>query len=147
MLRAAVEGAGDECGILAVTLLTSLGAPAAAAAWGRETLDVGDEVLRLAGVAAGAGALGVVCSGHEAARVREVHGDALATLVPGVRPAGEAAQDQARVVTPEEAAAAGARWVVLGRAVTAAADPAAALAELTAALGRPDGGPAAGPRA
>jgi orotidine-5'-phosphate decarboxylase len=62
----------------------------------------------------------VVCSGREAARVRDRYGAALATLVPGVRPAGAAAQDQARVVTPAEAAAAGARWVVLGRAVTAA---------------------------
>ncbi|HZF69089.1 MAG TPA: orotidine-5'-phosphate decarboxylase [Gemmatirosa sp.] len=147
MVRAAVQAAGEECGILAVTLLTSLDPSTAAAAWGRDALDVADEVVRLAGVAAEAGALGVVCSGHEAARVRDVHGSALATLVPGVRPASAPAHDQARVVTPAAAAAAGARWVVLGRAVTAAADPAAALAALRAELGAAPNGPAAGPRA
>jgi len=85
------------------------------------------DVLRLGDVAAGAGAHGVVCSGHEAAAVRDRHAGRLATLVPGVRLAGDGAGDQRRVVTPAAAAAAGARYVVLGRTVTGAADPAAAL--------------------
>ena len=85
------------------------------------------EVLRLAGVAAGAGAHGIVCSGHEVAAVRAAFGERLAPLVPGLRLAGGAAHDQARVVTPAAAAAAGARYLVLGRAVTATADPAAAM--------------------
>jgi len=98
-----------------------------AAAWGRAAVEVAGEVLRLADVAAGAGAHGVVCSGHEAAAVRHRHAGRLATLVPGVRLAGDGAGDQRRVVTPAAAAAAGARYVVLGRTVTGAADPAAAL--------------------
>jgi orotidine-5'-phosphate decarboxylase len=59
----------------------------------------------------------------------------VATLVPGVRLAGDTVGDQRRVVTPAQAAAAGARYVVLGRTVTAAADPVAALVRATAELG------------
>jgi orotidine-5'-phosphate decarboxylase len=64
-----------------------------------------------------------------------VHGDRLGTLVPGIRLAGGATHDQQRVMTPAAAAAAGARWLVLGRAVTGAADPVAAMAAVRAALG------------
>jgi orotidine-5'-phosphate decarboxylase len=138
MIAAAVEGAGaqdgDHCGVLAVTVLTSLTAHDLGAAWGREVASVEAEVLRLADIAQGAGAHGVVCSGLEAAAVRRAHAERLAVLVPGVRAAGSASHDQARVVTPEAAARAGARYVVLGRMVTAAVDPVvayeAALAEL-----------------
>jgi orotidine-5'-phosphate decarboxylase len=132
MLRAAVEAAGDQerCGVLAVTVLTSLAASDVASAWGRTAaLDVGTEVLRLAEVAAESGAHGIVCSGREAAEVRARFGDRLALLVPGVRLAGSGANDQARVVTPAEAARAGARYVVLGRTVTSAAEPRAAMSE------------------
>jgi orotidine-5'-phosphate decarboxylase len=132
MLAAAVEGAGEQgaggCGVLAVTVLTSHSTGDLAAAVGRAVDDVPAEVLRLAAAARAVGAHGVVCSGHEVAAVRAAHGDALAPLVPGVRLPGGAAHDQARVVTPAEAAARGARYVVLGRAVTAAPDPRAALA-------------------
>jgi orotidine-5'-phosphate decarboxylase len=135
MLEAAVEGAGVGCGVLAVTVLTSLHDVALGAAWGRPIARVEDEVLRLAHLARAAGAHGVVCSGREAATVRAAHGDALAVLVPGVRPAGAALHDQARAVTPEEARAAGASYVVLGRAVSEAPDPRAALAAITRVLG------------
>ena len=134
MLRAAVEGAGDRCGVLGVTILTSLDAAAVAAAWGREALEVREEALRLAGVAHRAGAHGVVCSGHEAAAVKELHGSALAILVPGIRMAGGSAHDQSRTVTPAEAARNGARYLVVGRAVTAATDPEAAFAAVRRAL-------------
>jgi orotidine-5'-phosphate decarboxylase len=127
MIRAAADAAGNDCGVLAVTLLTSLSAASVAAAWGRPRVDTSAEVLRLAGVAARAGARGVVCSGLEVRQVRAEFGEALAVLVPGVRAAGSAAQDQARVVTPREAAAAGARYVVLGRIVTGASDRRAAM--------------------
>jgi orotidine-5'-phosphate decarboxylase len=129
MLEAARDGAADggDCGVLAVTVLTSLDAPALAAAWGREHVDVRQEVLRLAGTAADAGLHGIVCSGQEAAAVRAAHGDRLALLVPGIRLAGGATQDQARVVTPRAAVESGARYLVLGRAVTAADDPRAAM--------------------
>ncbi len=127
MLEAAVEGGGGQCGVLAVTVLTSLDAGALAAAWGRDGVQVEDEVERLAAAAAAAGAHGVVCGGSEVPRLRRRFGDVLRYLVPGLRLAGAAAHDQARVVTPAEAVAAGASYLVLGRAVTAAADPLAAM--------------------
>lgn len=129
MLSAAVEGAGADCGVLAVTVLTSLDAGQLAAATGRPGVSVSDEVSRLAGVAAGAGVHGVVCSGHEAARVRGEHRD-LGILVPGIRLAGGPTHDQSRVMTPRAAVAAGATYLVLGRAVTAAADPVGALEQV-----------------
>jgi orotidine-5'-phosphate decarboxylase len=124
MLDAAVAAtAGTRCGVLAVTVLTSMTPAEVAGAWGRtDTLDLSAEVARLASLAAAAGAHGVVCSGREAGRVKAEHGSGLAVLVPGVRAAGGAAQDQARVVTPREAADAGATYIIVGRMVTAAPD-------------------------
>jgi orotidine-5'-phosphate decarboxylase len=124
MLAAAVDGAGEHCGILGVTVLTSLEPAELAEAWGRGPwLDIRTEVLRLAGLADAAGAHGVVCSGAELAAVIEMFDGRLAALVPGVRPSGTPANDQARIVTPEAAAAQGARYLILGRAVTEAVDP------------------------
>lgn len=123
MLRAAVEGAGDNCGVLAVTVLTSLDAEGLSQLWGRAVAAVESEVLRLAEVARSAGAHGLVCAGSEAAAVRAAHGDALRILVPGIRLEGGPADDQARVATPKHALAAGASYLVLGRAVTGASDP------------------------
>ena len=128
MIEAAVEGAGPDCGVLAVTILTSLDAGVLGQVWGRPVLDITEEALRLAEVARSAGAHGVVCSGLEAAAIRERHGDALKLLVPGIRLAGGEAHDQRRVSTPASAVAAGASYLILGRAVTAAPDPVAALA-------------------
>ena len=127
MIEAAVEGGGDGLGVLAVTVLTSFDQNSLGEAIGRPAVVVADEVLRLAGVAAEAKAHGVVCSGAEAGRIRDRFGDRLAVLVPGIRLAGGAAHDQRRVVTPGEAAGAGARYIVVGRAVTAAPDPQAAM--------------------
>jgi len=135
MLNAAVEAAGDWCGVLAVTVLTSLNAAEVGGTWGRrDQIDVGAEVLRLAQLAASAGAHGVVCSGREAAQVRAEFGDRLAVLVPGVRAAAGSMDDQSRVVTPAEAAAAGARYVVIGRMVTGAENPRTAMDSALAAL-------------
>ena len=134
MLRAAVEGAGASCGVLAVTVLTSMDAELLGIAWGRTPPVVVNEVVRLAGITAEAGAHGVVCSGSEAAEVKQAFGDRLAILVPGIRFADGETHDQRRVVTPGAAAAAGASYVVLGRAVTAAADPAAAMRRVRAEL-------------
>lgn len=127
----ATDGPGTGapgCQIIAVTLLTSLDAAAVNDAWGRTGAEVSTEVLRLSGIARDGGAAGVVCSGHEATAVSGVFGEALGLLVPGIRLAGGAAHDQRRVMTPRAAADAGARWVILGRAVTGALDPAAAMA-------------------
>jgi orotidine-5'-phosphate decarboxylase len=135
MLRAAVEAAGPRCGVLVVTVLTSLSAEDVQAAWGRsEPLDLSAEVMRLAGLAVEAGAHGIVCSGREAAMVREKFGDQLAVLVPGVRQAGGPVQDQVRVVTPQQAVEAGARYIIAGRMITAAADRRAAMQRLLAEL-------------
>ena len=127
MISAAVDGAAAGCRVLAVTVLTSLDASGLSRSWGREVRAVEDEVLRLAALARASGAHGIVCSALEAALVRAAHGDALEVLVPGIRLDKGSADDQARVATPAEAVAAGATYVVLGRAVTAAADPSAVM--------------------
>jgi len=126
MVRAAVEGAGAHTGVLVVTVLTSMDLATASAAIGRPLTSLGDEVLRVAAMAAGAGSRGVVCAGAECAAVRAAHGARLQPLIPGIRTATIAGDDQSRVVTPEQAAQAGAAYVVVGRAVTAAPDPALA---------------------
>ena len=135
MIEAAVEGAGDECGVLAVTVLTSLDGPTLSEALGKPVASVSDEVSRMAGVAKDAGAHGVVCSGQEAARIASEHRNRLAILVPGVRLAGDSANDQSRVVTPSEAVRSGARYLVLGRTVTAATDPLAAMRRVLDEIG------------
>ena len=132
--REAAEKAGgaERMKILAVTVLTSLDAAALA-----ETGVAGgpvQQVLRLARLAVAAGADGLVCSPREVAPLRAALGDGPALVVPGVRPAGSAADDQARTATPEEMAAAGADYVVVGRPITKAADPAAAAAAIARAL-------------
>jgi orotidine-5'-phosphate decarboxylase len=137
MMEAAVEGAGrhQSCGVVAVTVLTSLTAESLGAAWGRPVSDVSEEVLRLAKIAADAGAHGIVCSGAEATDVRARYGKRLALVVPGVRLAHGATHDQARVITPSAAREAGASYVVIGRAVTAAPDPRAAMGAVVEDLG------------
>jgi orotidine-5'-phosphate decarboxylase len=127
MIEAAVEGAGATCGVLGVTILTSLDAAMLRSAWGRKSLEVYGEVLRLAGDCAMVGAHGVVCSGLEAQKIGAKYGDKLKLLVPGIRPAGARTDDQKRTVTAAEAARAGANYIVLGRMITEAKDPASEL--------------------
>jgi len=127
MIEAAVEGAGASCGVLGVTILTSLDAAMLRSAWGRKSLEVYGEVLRLAGDCAAVGAHGVVCSGLEAHKIGAKYGDKLKLLVPGIRPAGGRTDDQKRTVTAAEAAKAGANYIVLGRMITEAKDPASEL--------------------
>ena len=123
MIAAAVEGAGDKCGVLGVTILTSLDAAILREAWGRKSLEIYGEVLRLAGECAAVGAHGVVCSGLEAQKISAKYGEKLKLLVPGIRPAGGKTDDQKRTVTASEAAKAGANYIVLGRMITEAKDP------------------------
>lgn len=134
MMRAAVEGGGPGVGILGVTVLTSMSQGDLEAARGSAVPSVAHEVLRLAGVAAASGAHGIVCAGPEVTAVRAAHGDALWPLVPGIRLSGSPANDQARVMTPREASDAGAGYLVIGRTVTAADDPAAAMRTVLAEL-------------
>jgi orotidine 5''-phosphate decarboxylase, subfamily 1 len=82
MMEAAVEAAGESCGVLAVTILTSLDDATLGEAWGRDRVDVENEVLRLAELARSAGVHGIVCSGQEARAVSSRHGSALKLLFP-----------------------------------------------------------------
>ena len=131
--RKEAEIAGAERPILlAVTVLTSMDSEALHAtgvAGGPR-----QQVLRLARLALEAGADGLVCSAHEVAMLRDALGDAPCLVVPGIRPAGSDVGDQSRVMTPGEAAKAGASWIVVGRPITQAADPAAAAAAIAAEL-------------
>ena len=142
MLAAAVAGAqagapGRAAApvVLAVTVLTSLDDRAL----GELAMPgaTGDRVRAWAAVAARAGCGGVVCSPHEVAALRAAHGPDFVLLVPGIRPAGEAAGDQRRVATPRQAVDAGASLIVVGRPITGAADPAAAAAAILAELMAP----------
>jgi orotidine-5'-phosphate decarboxylase len=137
MLSAAVEAAAEaeHCSLFAVTVLTSMDAVDIASVWGRpEALNLSDEVSRLAATAFACGLAGVVCSGREAATVKAQLGSAFGVLIPGVRFEGGHTHDQARTVTPREAAAAGADYVVVGRAVTSAPNRLAAMREVCAQL-------------
>ncbi|MGC1817845.1 MAG: orotidine 5'-phosphate decarboxylase / HUMPS family protein, partial [Casimicrobiaceae bacterium] len=78
---------------------------------------------------------GAVCSAVEAPLLREALGPDFKLVTPGIRPAGSASDDQARIVTPEQALARGASYLVIGRPITAAADPVAALAGINRSLG------------
>ena len=114
--------------LIAVTVLTSLDAEALHAtgvAGGPR-----QQVLRLARLALAAGADGLVCGVHETAMLRDALGAGPVLVVPGIRPAGAAVGDQARMGTPRQAAEAGADWIVVGRPITAAPDPAAAAAAI-----------------
>jgi orotidine-5'-phosphate decarboxylase len=123
--RRAAEAAGaDRPMLLAVTVLTSLDAASLAATGIND--DPASQVLRLARLALSAGADGLVCSPLEVAMLRQALGKQAKLVVPGIRPVGSASGDQARTMTPGEAVAAGADWIVVGRPITQAADPAAA---------------------
>lgn len=126
---AGAQGAGGP-ELLAVTVLTSLSAHELGAAWGRAEVDTRAEARRLASLAADAGMDGVVASVHEVEEIRAGAGASLRVLTPGIRLAGGDRGDQTRIATPGEAAARGADYIVLGRAVTAAADPPAAFARV-----------------
>ena len=135
MLHAARDAAGPQVGVLGVSILTSLDHRMLAGIWGRDTVTIETEVLRMAGVAREAGLAGMVCSGAEAAVVRGRFPTDFDILVPGIRLAAGDPHDQARVVTPAAAVAAGATYLVLGRVVTEAPDPAAVMREIAASLG------------
>jgi orotidine-5'-phosphate decarboxylase len=127
MMRAAAQAIADVHPrplLIAVTVLTSLN-DAALASVGQLGPSVA-QVERLAALAQASGLDGVVCSAHEIASVRKVCGPDFLTVVPGIRPAGSVLGDQRRVMTPEEALAAGADILVIGRPITAAQDPAKA---------------------
>jgi len=120
MLRACADSAGDVL-VLGVTILTSLDEP--------DLQGIGfsgsplTNAVRLARLAQDAGLRGVVASPLEIAAIREACGADFVILTPGIRPAGSDAGDQRRTMTPREATAAGADYLVVGRPITGAADP------------------------
>lgn len=131
MLRSAREALQNESNrpkLIAVTVLTSL-SDADLQSMGFK-LGVEATVNRLAQNAAEAGLDGVVCSAREAGILRDARGKDFILVTPGVRPAGSSSDDQQRVVTPVDALRAGAHYLVIGRPITAAADPVRALAEI-----------------
>jgi orotidine-5'-phosphate decarboxylase len=129
MLRAAVQGVregGGKTGVIAVTVLTSIDAANAPAGFA-SPFEPGRVVPRLLELAEGAGARGIVCAVADLAGLRKEHPAPFFAVTPGIRPAGALAHDQRRVATLADAVRAGAGLAVLGRAITAASDPRAAL--------------------
>jgi len=133
MMTAAAErlaGVQDRPLLIAVTILTSLGQD--------DIAEIGytgtpaENVLRLAALAERSGLDGVVCSPLEVAPLRGEIGAGLKLVTPGVRPAGAAADDQKRIMTPGDAIRAGASYLVIGRPITAASDPLGSLAAINA---------------
>jgi orotidine-5'-phosphate decarboxylase len=134
VMAAAVRGVqGSGLRVLGVTVLTSLGGQDLAQigyAMGVEAL-----VERRIRQALDAGAHGVVASPNEAALARRIGGPQFLVVTPGVRPAGAAMDDQARAATPADALRAGASHLVVGRPITAAADPRAAAEAIAGEMG------------
>ncbi|WP_282757930.1 orotidine-5'-phosphate decarboxylase [Komagataeibacter saccharivorans] len=118
--------------LLAVTVLTSMDAGALHETGVEGSVEA--QVVRLGRLAIESGADGLVCSSHEIAPLRQALGDKPVLVVPGIRPAGSALGDQKRVMTPAQARDAGADWIVVGRPITRASDPAAAAAAIAAEL-------------
>jgi orotidine-5'-phosphate decarboxylase len=141
MMRAAAHGAAESAHtlgvprplVIAVTVLTSLDRVALGAEL-HVASSVEGHVLHLCGLAHEAGLDGNVASPNEIRAIRNALGPRWAIVTPGVRPAGGERQDQARVATPRAATEAGADYLVVGRPITAAADPAAAAAAVLAEM-------------
>lgn len=123
MVAAAVDGLGGSGRVLAVTILTSMGAGDLEAV-GLPSADVA--VPRLAAMATEAGAPGLVCAAPDLPTVRDAVPAGTTLVTPGIRPSGASADDQARVATPGGAIADGATLLVVGRPITRADDPVAA---------------------
>jgi len=134
-MLAAAAAAAAECNVclIAVTVLTSLDQ--------QELKAIGIEdspaaqVLRLARLTQDSGLAGVVCSAHEIKQIKEACGEGFLTVVPGIRPAGASAGDQKRIMTPAQAAAAGASYIVVGRPILASPNPAQAAQAIQQELG------------
>ncbi len=135
MMTAAAErlaGLGERPKLVAVTILTSLAK--------EDLTEIGyagtpaDNVLRLAALAEDSGLDGVVCSPLEVEPLRAQRSDEFLLVTPGVRPAGSSADDQKRIMTPGEAVRRGASYLVVGRPITAANEPAESLSSINAEI-------------
>lgn len=140
MMRAAAEAAMVAATsnsrprplVIAVTVLTSMDESDLEAVGQRPPVD--EQVVRLAKLAQSCGLDGVVCSARELPAIRSACGPDFLTIVPGIRPAGADTGDQKRVVTPQQAMADGANFLVIGRPITQAADPRAAALDIVRSL-------------
>jgi len=126
--REAIAHSTQRPKLIAVTLLTSMAQ--------QDLADIGiaatpaDMVLRLAKLACDSGLDGVVCSAQEAWQLRPKYDEGFCLVTPGIRPAGSAADDQSRIMTPLSAIKAGSSYLVIGRPITQAADPLQALLDI-----------------
>ncbi len=136
--REAVASAAPRPLVIGVTVLTSMDADQLR----QVGIDAGPEqaVERLAALVAASGLDGVVCSAQEARMLRSRMGEGFKLVTPGIRPAGAPGDDQRRITTPADAVAAGADFLVVGRPITRAADPQAALRDINAEIDRATGG-------
>ena len=136
MLSAASAAAGSKTMLLGVSVLTSSSVDTQ-----RETgaePDIASQVKRLVGLGLAHGIRGFVASGHEIETLRAAFGRDICLVIPGLRPEWSIkADDQTRVMTPAKAVAAGADYLVIGRPITGAADPAEAADRIAAELARP----------
>ncbi|MEZ5567456.1 MAG: orotidine-5'-phosphate decarboxylase [Halioglobus sp.] len=128
----ALHGAAQRPLLIGVTLLTSLSQEDLSELG--DTRSIESRVLGLAALSEACGLDGVVCSAMETPALRRVCGETFCLVTPGIRLAGDASDDQRRVVTPAEAIALGSDYLVIGRSITSAADPLAALQRVHAEL-------------
>jgi orotidine-5'-phosphate decarboxylase len=134
MMKAAADAVGGRAKLIAVTILTSLSNDDIWTAGFDKARDTSGHATHLASLAKSAGLDGVVCSPHDLASIRRAVGKQFLTVVPGIRPAEEAAHDQKRIATPQAALQAGADILVIGRAITTAANPAKAAQDILQSL-------------
>lgn len=130
--RAAVGTASDAPLLIGVTLLTSM--DEATFKQIGLTGTISDTVIKLAGLAKDNGLDGVVCSAQEASQLKAHYGSDFQLVTPGIRPANAEQGDQHRTMTPAQALAAGSDYLVIGRPITAAADPMQALEDIESSL-------------
>lgn len=137
MLEAAAGASGSHTRVLGLTVLTSLTPAELEVVWGREIRSIQQEVGRLTDLAVECGLDGVVASALEATWIRNRVDRDFLVVTPGIRPSGTDPGDQRRVATPADAVAAGSDYLVVGRTITQAADPHAALEGLLAEMSEP----------
>ncbi|MBD3667778.1 MAG: orotidine-5'-phosphate decarboxylase [Kangiella sp.] len=130
--REALEGYENRPLLIAVTLLTSMDEVAYSEIGFKR--DLPEQVEHLAGIAKSAGLDGVVCSAWEARRLKEQLGTEFKLVTPGIRPPGSEIGDQSRIMTPEQAVAAGSDFLVIGRPITKASDPLKALYDISESI-------------
>ncbi len=132
--REALQPYGDKAPILiAVTVLTSMGEDDLSELGVERS--AAEQVSHLARLAEDSGMDGVVCSAQEAEKLRAERGDGFLLVTPGIRPRDSVGDDQQRIATPEEAVRMGSNYLVIGRPISRAIDPLAALRDINRALG------------